>query len=239
GKQELRENRSVNALPLKENEPVTVYELLTASIVANAPNALLMLANQVIGGNRLAMQQIRASGERLNLSQKHFKNITGRRVSSGNQALNLSVLAKAASLLFSKYPKELGFLSSTQFVYKGAEYTTRSNLLHYGYANYALMYGQNDSIGIALTKDTNRSLITVVLGATDAFHRYQLFIESIEKARNNSRFIEPFEPVKKRKEKEYVISILGDTYFGEFYTDIRRRRGREDSLLNHDRNYSF
>ncbi|MDN8760137.1 CapA family protein, partial [Staphylococcus aureus] len=37
----------------------------------------------------------------------------------------------------------------------------------------------------------------------------------------------------------YTINIIGDTYFGEFYTERRRRKGIDDALTLKNRHYSF
>src|SRR5699024_12549026 len=49
--------------------------------------------------------------------------------------------------------------------------------------------------------------------------------------------ISDFENVENKD--EHKINIIGDTYFGEFYSDIRKKRQREDALMTKGHAYSF
>src|SRR5699024_9542904 len=79
----------------------------------------------------------------------------------------------------------------------------------------------------------------------DAFKRDLLIAESLK---NMEIPLELNAPVNKTLPKEitlindtsFNINFLGDTYFGEFYTKLRNRHGREDdALTTYGRDYSF
>lgn len=236
GKQEINENRSLLSLPLKSNEALTLHTILTAAIVRGTPNMLLMLANQVIGSNKEAVQLIREKTKQMNIPREAALNLTGRRIPSNNQTLTLPNLYEAAKKLFDQFSKELSLLSQPLFAYKGKIYKQNTNLFSSGKISHGLFYGYLDSIGMALSHQGGKKLITVVLGATDPYERDQLIINSLESVQHKN---EPDEQVERITKEAYKMTIIGDTYFGEFYTDIRKKHGKVDALQKYGRNYSF
>src|SRR5699024_9848963 len=96
-----------------------------------------------------------------------------------------------------------------------------------------------DSIGIVLSKVNDKQYITTVLGATDPYERDQLIVKSLKSMHKttNKQVYAVHNSVN--IDEDYTINIIGDTYFGEFYTDIRKKHGKEDALQKYDRNYSF
>ncbi|POC81311.1 hypothetical protein CRN61_00535, partial [Vibrio vulnificus] len=91
-----------------------------------------------------------------------------------------------------------------------------------------------------LSKIDGEEYITVVLGAKDAFHRDALIANSIKKINEKDEYKEEIEEYKINNNGNPVkINIIGDTYFGEFYTNIRKRQGKDDALATEGRNYSF
>src|SRR5699024_6519190 len=76
--------------------------------------------------------------------------------------------------------------------------------------------------------------ITVVLGAADAYERDYLITESLQSICQEKQISYPVE-----NKENYTINLIGDTYFGEFYTAKRQRRGEKDALQTYGRAYSF
>ncbi|HLR71385.1 MAG TPA: CapA family protein [Pseudogracilibacillus sp.] len=236
GNQALKEGKSLNALRMKENQPLTLHTLLTAALVRNAPDALLMLANQVIGSNRRSVNIIREKALALDIPKDTVLNLTGRRVSKQEQVLTLPILYKAAKQLFNQYSKELGILSQPFFQYRGNVFKQPTNLFSLGKISHGIFYGYLDSIGATLSHVNEKKYITVVIGATDPYERDQLIMNSLEGMETEKKKV----AIKKSIDRNpYKITILGDTYFGELYTDIRKKHGRTDSLQKYNRNYSF
>src|SRR5699024_3371052 len=132
GNQALKEGKSLNALRMKANQPLTLYTLLAAALVRNAPDALLMLANQVIGSNRRSVDIIREKALALDIRKDAVLNLTGRRISRQEQVLTLPILYKAAKQLLNQYSKELGILSLPVFQYMGNVFRQPTNLFNLG-----------------------------------------------------------------------------------------------------------
>ncbi|REH90905.1 hypothetical protein, partial [Staphylococcus felis] len=85
---------------------------------------------------------------------------------------------------------------------------------------HGLFYGQNDSIGVTLSKLNGRKYVSVVIGAQGMFHRDALIYQSLSAVITNN--VKPY-PAEEAKvidsdKSVYTINVLGDTYFGEFYT---------------------
>src|SRR5699024_304437 len=146
----------------------------------NAPDALLMLANQVIGSNRRSVNIIREKALALDIPKDTVLNLTGRRVSKQEQVLTLPILYKAAKQLFNQYSKELGILSQPFFQYRGNVFKQPTNLFSLGKISHGIFYGYLDSIGATLSHVNEKKYITVVIGATDPYERDQLIMNSLE-----------------------------------------------------------
>src|SRR5699024_9789333 len=238
GSQELRENKAPKSLKLVKDEPVSLEKLLNAAITIHSPNAMLMLANQVIGSNRKTLQILKQKMQELDLEDHSVLNITGRRISNKEQKITLKDMYIAGKELFGKFPFILDLLATKYFIHNKREYRISSNLYSYGMITHGLFFGQLDSLGIVLSQKGEHKSITVVSGARDAYHRDQLILESLKgKEGQEQVLISDFENVENKD--EYKINIIGDTYFGEFYSDIRKKRQREDALMTKGHAYSF
>lgn len=229
------ESKNRRGIPLTEGESVKLGALLEAFIVHDSPNAMLALAAHLFGNSNLALKEIQALANRLSINLEAVKNVTGRRISNLTQITTLEDLIKAAKHLFNRLPYELTHLNKTTTLFKEKELKSFSHLIDTQKVSHALMYGENQSIGISLINLKGVKFINIVLGARDAFHRDYLVTQSLYGDVNEASV-----SIAKQTDKApYKVNILADTYFGEFYTDIRKRRNIEDSLTKYDYNYSF
>src|SRR5699024_9722482 len=242
---EIKENKSPNALPFKKDTKILVKDLISASIVSRSPNALLLLANQVLKSNRETMKILRKYRDEFKLNKDSVHNITGRRISNKKQVSTLEDLIKVGKVLFNKQPSVQSQLRESRFLYEGNIYDAKTNLFERGTISHGLFFGHNDSIAITMSRINNETYITAAIGAPDAFKRDLLIAESLK---NMEIPLELNAPVNKTLPKEitlindtsFNINFLGDTYFGEFYTKLRNRHGREDdALTTYGRDYSF
>lgn len=237
GKQALKESKMANGVPLVDGEAMTLWDILLTAIVQNAPNTLLMLANQVIGSNREALNMIRAKGKQLGISNQAIGNLTGRRISNKKQQLTLLDIYKVAKELFQGYAITLNLFSQSVCFYRGNVYGPKTNLFHKGLISHSVLYGHLHSIGAVLTRKDGQSYVTVVLGAKDIYDRDRLIHDSLKNIHIKTN---QAVAIAVEKEKEpYKINIIGDTYFGEFYSRIRKRQNRDDALQKYGRSYSF
>lgn len=239
GKREVMENKARNSLLLSEKLSISLAELLQASVLNRSPNALLMLANKVIGSNKEAMSLIQNKANEIGLNTKAALNISGRRIPSNPQKLTLTDLFKAGKLLFSQYPFLLDQLSVKNFSYNGISYDVGSNLYTYGLITHGLFFGYKDSLAITLSQFNGQQYITVAIGARDYYERDHLIMESLKCAFEKTSDDIVSDIILETEKSDFTINVIGDTYFGEFYTDRRLKRNREDALTTKGRSYSF
>ncbi len=239
GATEIKGNQAPKSISLSRSDKVQLYQLLAAGLFNHSPNALLMLAHQVIGGNRKAMGVIQQEAKRLGVDLDACRNISGRRITNMNQALTLTNLLNVGKELFNKYPFVSDMLAMRTFHFKDKVLYTPTNLYTHGKINHGIFFGHQDSIGIVDTRHNGKQYISVVLGATDAYHRDQLLTRVIDTVVNPKSQKAPKPKVFKVNNKPFRMSIMGDTYFGEFYTEIRERKAQVDALQKETRNYSF
>lgn len=242
GSQELNERKSPKSLKLVKNEPVSLEKLISSAAVIHSPNALLMMANQVLGSNRQALLSLKEKAAALGINEKSVLNITGRRISNKTQRVTIADLHAAAKELFNKFPFILDLMSQKSVAHNKKAYQINSNLYYYGTITHGVFFGHLDSMGVVLSQYKGRKFITAVAGASDAFHRDQLIFDSLKgiedgKIQNDTE--SDAEELTGKNKGKYTINIIGDTYFGEFYSDIRKRNNREDALMSKGRAYSF
>src|SRR5699024_9975938 len=111
GNQALKENKSLNSLKLVKNHPISLHTLLTTAIINRSPNSLLMLANQVVGSNKNALNIIKNIAAFNGIQEEAALNITGRRITNKVQRLDLYDTFLAANTLFNFPPFILDYLS--------------------------------------------------------------------------------------------------------------------------------
>ncbi|WP_368652489.1 CapA family protein [Ornithinibacillus sp. 4-3] len=237
GRQALKEIKSLNSIPIYKEDKVTLLNLLEAGIVNSSPNALIMLANQVIGSNKKTMNIIKKHSFKAEVSSEAIKNITGRRISNLAQKTTLRDMFHAGKWLLGLYPSQFDQLARTSFIFKDKFYETKTNLFQEGLITHGIFFGYLDSMAIAFSKINGKQYITVCYGCMDAFERDSLLAKSILHVSKPKKSVS----IKKRevKSEQLTINFLGDTYFGEFYTKIRQRQGKKDALSTKGRNYSF
>lgn len=242
---EVNENKAPRSLQLRLNEKISLRDLIYTSIVNCAPNALLLLANQVLEGNRKTMELLREYRMQLRLGVDAVYNITGRRITNKRQMTSLDDLIKVGKLLFEKQSSILSLLSINQYFYQDRLYDAKTNLFDYGCISHGLFFGHKNSMALTLSQVNGERYLTAVIGAPNAYKRDLLVRESLEDVLKGSSVIDrdqsyPSE-INIGSDKElYTINFLGDTYFGEFYTRLRQRQNKGiDALTKFGRDYSF
>lgn len=241
GKVELKANNAPRSITLRKDIEVSLNTLLNAAIVNSSPNALLMIAHQATGGNSKTINLLKETALKIGLNESAVQNITGRRITNKEQKTTLQDLYLVGKLLFNKYPLQLDLLSQKSFIYNEQSYNSFTNLYHKGMISHGLFFGHLNSIAIVLSQYQSKQYITVVAGANDAFHRDQLIIDSLQSIEKNNHTSSDTDYLIEttNDSPEYTMNIIGDTYFGEFYTDIRNRRNKEDALSTKGRAFSF
>ncbi|GIP35227.1 CapA family protein [Paenibacillus sp. J2TS4] len=237
-----RDSRAAYAIGLREGDKVSVHTLLNAMVCHNAPDATLALAERLFGSTGKALNEIQQLAADLGISHHAVENITGRQMRNKPQKVTVDDLVKGARHLFANPPFLLKLLNVTTVTYKSKTFTASSNLIANGKANAGFMFGHNHSMGIAMTYANHQKIISIAIGARDEFHRDYLLIKTIEKAigLKPKALNQPSNTVKLNADDEQVkINILGDTYFGEFYTQRRQKNNVEDALTKYGYRHSF
>lgn len=228
-----------NAIPLKTNDEVTLEHLLSAAIVSDAPNALIMLANRVLGSSENSLKMVKSMVNDLGINSSIAENITGEPVEGRLQKLTLGNLFMIGNLLFTNYPAVRDILSLSSYTFKNSTYRTKSNLYDYGLITHGLFYGVNDSIGIVRSKINGESYITVALGARSAFHRDAMIYQTLSKIMNSDIQKTKLENIRKIRKSTYKINLLGDTYFGDSYVNRTNDESLNNFLIHGTPSHSF
>lgn len=238
-------NDSTKCIGLKTGDKIDVYTALNAIICGNAPDATLAIAEKMWEKTNSALNSIKALAKKIGLPEHTVGNITGRRMRSREQHFNLRDLSLAARQLFTNIPSIRSMLTASKMVYNGKLIVSQSNLIISGSVISGFFFGKNNGHGIALAKIKGKEVIICMTGARDEFHRDYEIQEMIakisedgkgdkEKYSYNNISIEP------NTERDYInINLLGDTYFGEFYTRVRQKRDRKDALSTYGYSHSF
>ena len=64
-----------------------------------------------------------------------------------------------------------------------------------------------------------------MLGAKDAFHRDELIYNSIMQVTQENKHTK-CDSIRKKRKLPFEMNIIGDTYFGEYYTKTPSKRYR-------------
>lgn len=74
-KQSIKESKQPHSILLKHGDKLSLDTILSAALVTASPNAILMLANKVIGSNQHAMKYIKEEIQSLDRSKTIALNI--------------------------------------------------------------------------------------------------------------------------------------------------------------------
>ncbi|WP_343322964.1 hypothetical protein [Staphylococcus hominis] len=194
-----------NAIPLEKNDEVTLDHLLSAAIINDASNALIMLANSVLGSSENSLKMVKSIVNDLSINSSIAENITGEPVEGRLQKLTLDNLFMIGNLLFTNCPAVRNILSLSSYTFKNSIYRTKSNLYDYGLITHGLFYGVNDSISIVRSKINGETYITVALGVRSAFHRDAMIYQTLSKIMNSDIQKTKLENVRKIRKSTYKI----------------------------------
>lgn len=117
---------------LKNDEVILEHLLLlSAAIINDASNALIMLANSVLGSSENSLKMVKSIVNDLGINSSIAENITGEPVEGRLQKLTLDNLFMIGNLLFTNYPAVRDIISLSSYIFKNSTYRTKSNLYDY------------------------------------------------------------------------------------------------------------
>src|SRR5699024_4918529 len=142
-------------------------------------------------------------------------------------------LYKVAKVLFDGYATTLNWFAQNICFYREEVYEAKTNLFHKGIISHGIFYGHLRSIGEVLTQNNGKKYFSVLLKVKDMYERdrvIQASVDSMEKKKNDTPGV-----AYQTKKTPYKMNMIGDTYFGEFYTRSRKRQSRLDGLQKYVR----
>ncbi len=220
------------ALGLPRGSTVTVKSLVQGMLIHNACDAAIHLAELLAGSSAEALKQLRARIATLGMHHTHLNNVSGR--PRPGQRTTLADIARLVRHFHQRYPHLLPWLGENEAAIGERVYRKSSNLHSDGSAWGQFSAGR---WGVALQWIAGELWLACAAGADDAFHLDYLLDALL--ARAEGRAPVP-EPVARQIEKPAAtLTLLGDTYFGEWYTRRRQARGIDDALQRHGYDHSF
>jgi len=220
------------ALGLPRGSTVTVKSLVQGMLIHNACDAAIHLAELLAGSSAEALKQLRARIATLGMRHTHLNNVSGR--PRPGQRTTLADIARLVRHFHQRYPHLLPWLGENEAAIGERVYRKSSNLHSDGSAWGQFSAGR---WGVALQWIAGELWLACAAGADDAFHLDYLLDALL--ARAEGRAPVP-EPVARQIEKPAAtLTLLGDTYFGEWYTRRRQARGIDDALQRHGYDHSF
>ncbi|SSV43630.1 CapA family protein [Acinetobacter nosocomialis] len=204
-------------LGLEKNESYTFAQLLQFVIFTQANDVKDALSNILFDSVEQAQLILSKRAENYKLTLK-----------APNQLKNLFLLVKH---IYS-YPAELKklFFIKTLF-FKNKVYQPITPLLAHPVLT-SVLYLSHTFRQIYITySEQNQSI--GIFSFLDVIHRLEHLVPYYH------FFQEKYVEAKKCSSQTGIINILGDTYFGEMYTEKRKSRGQTDALQQYGYHYSF
>lgn len=227
-----REGKNTNAIGLQQGEQYNFLELITQVILTQKPDSILALAELLYGTTNQALSAIKQHAQALNIDPKTILNVTGRRVKDKTQTKTIEDLLSIARAIAGLSHRTLSIANQSFYSFKGQIYQTdllykykNPNVLHL-YCGHA-----DDRIDVVITLNQPEKIVL----AKTTQHREDLNY-TLPACLVDADIDLPIDTISLDSGK---INILGDTYFGEFYTRIRKKRGVNDALQQYGYSHSF
>lgn len=220
------------ALSLARGSTATVKSLVQGMLIHTACDAAIHLAELLAGSSAEALKQLRALSATLGMHHTHLNNVSGR--PRPGQRTTLADIARLMRHFHQRYPHLLPWLGEYEAAIGERVYRKTGNLHSDGSA-----WGQFGAgrWGVALQWVAGELWLACAAGANDAFHLDYLLDELL--ARAEGRPPAPASVVRQIEKPAATLTLLGDTYFGEWYTRRRQARGMDDALQRHGYDHSF
>ncbi len=233
---------SIAGLPA--GSQATVSELIRAMAVWNARDAAVALAAHLCRSAATALEKLRVFAGAIGMEHTVLKNVSGR--AQSGQETTLEDVARLLGYFWKHHPNRLHWFSASETALANKVLRNSGNLLADGRANFAFSSGGTPRWGFALRRIGDHTILACVAGAEDAFnldYRLDALLEIAERryrAEIDTKAASLAAPRQiEGADNAIRINVLGDTYFGEWYSARRQRRGVEDALSRHGYDHSF
>ena len=176
---------------LRENEEMTVEDMLKSVIIASANDAAVALAEHICGSEDRFVKRMNDKAESLGMKNTHFENTNGLDDSVQNHVTSARDIAIMSRELI-KYPKITEYSSIwMDSIREGSFGLTNTNrLIRFYKGATGLKTGSTDSAGFCVSATATRgemSLICVVMGAKTSEERNSIATKLLDYGFNNYR----------------------------------------------------
>lgn len=222
------------ALGVKEGQQMSVKSLLQGMLIANARDAAVNLAEHLAGSAADFLATLPALMARAGMQKSTLNNVAGR--TSQGQRTTLDDLVSLVSYFYRTFPHFMHWFSDVEADIGGSLYKKINNIQAEGRASYSFASGGSPCWGFAIQRRDNDLWLACAAGAKDAFHLDYLLDGLLA---GNVEKPTPAEVTLPPIASPATITLVGDTYFGEWYSAQRAKRGVDDALQRYGYDYSF
>lgn len=215
---------------LVKGETYTLYELLQLVLLTQRSDAILALAEALFETTNHALQEIRHQATALGIDAGKILNVSGRIYRQTKQYKTLYDIYKIIESM-KDFPKRiLNLLDVKIWVFKSKLIQFEELFRQVEFDYYTLTVGKGKEKIYVVFNNENLGLFSAEPESVYMEYDIPYIMQYGEKQNYQAKKIYPKTP---------YINILGDTYFGEFYTRIRKKRGRDDALQRYGYGHSF
>ena len=227
------------SLGLKQGDTLTVKALLQAMLIENARDAAINLGDFLFADNPTARARIQQRAEAIGMTRTRLHSVSGRL--RDGQTTTLQDIGLLIRHFCQHYPHFLHWFAESEMTFADTLYRKTTNLQMEGRASYSYTSGGSPRWGFAIQRVGKQLWLACVAGATDAFQLdYQLdkLLAQAEGAAPSAS-----EQTDERRvvldKPAATLTLIGDTYFGEWYTRRRQQKGIDDALQRYGYDHAF
>tara|TARA_R110001592_G_scaffold135108_1_gene351035 strand:- start:3892 stop:7212 length:3321 start_codon:yes stop_codon:yes gene_type:complete len=233
---------------LDEGDRVTVKDLIYAVAICSSNEAMIALAEWHSGSEAKFALEATSYVRKLGFKQTIFRNATG--LFNEGHVSSLSDIVGVIRRIKKVFPDLANIYASKNFNFLGKVYRNTNSLLGQNHIN-GFKTGRTPRSGfnLAITSNNmNEERIVVVVGCRSQKERDDFALELLSSDRQKFKCINisnySKNPTNKRisiskVSDEISLSILGDTYFGEFYDEKRQESGKTNYLKKYGYQHSI
>ncbi len=208
-------------------EERTLMDVLNQAVSLNAPDCIFALM-QVYGSQQGARKKIDFWGRKLNISRSSRASLTGRLHKT--QSSNLFDYYKIANAYLTLARSSFSYIRNRVHVLKGKTYFPQSTLDLKGDTIASIFWGKDQNDCLVFKEMGGDLYCSLVINGESYVHTSEVAF---------APFVEAAAKPDEITLENPVINILADTYFGEYQTEVRKRKKRTDALQKFGYHYSF
>tara|TARA_R110001592_G_scaffold188517_2_gene433857 strand:- start:2720 stop:6040 length:3321 start_codon:yes stop_codon:yes gene_type:complete len=233
---------------LQEGDRVTVKDLIYALAVCSSNEAMIALAEWHSGSEAKFALKVTNYARKLGFKQTILRNATG--LFNEGHVSSIQDVVRVISRIQKVFPDLANIYSTKIFYFLGKVYKNTNSLLGQNHIN-GFKTGRTPRSGFNLAITSNNmdeDRVVVVIGCQSQKERDDLALELLEtdKEKLERTNISSFSKNIKNNyfsiskvSDEISLSILGDTYFGEFYDEKRQESGKTNYLKKYGYQHSL